>query len=153
MRHEALDVLNGFLQAEYGIDARTTTVHIGEVLAEAKDHSWITAWNPLGLPCGEADNARTQAALLDQIDAAGCAHVPGFARSPTAASEPAWYEPCAVLQNAPVPLLDALARQYRQLAVVVALAGAPARLRCYRDCWIERFGVADMDAPNVEWVA
>ena len=154
MRNEAADVLNGFLDAEYGVDARSSApLHVGEDDDAALRRCWITAWNPLGLVRDDDANARAQAALQADLGAAGCAHDAGFARSPADAPGKPWHEPCAVLRGGPDALLDRLARRYRQLAVVVADPGVPARLRCYREAWIERFGVADMDAPNVEWVA
>ena len=154
MRNEAADVLNGFLDAEYGVDAPASApLHVGEDDGAAWRRCWITAWNPLGLARDDDANAQAQAALQADLDAARCARDTGFARSPAGLPGKPWHEPCAVLHDASDALLDRLARRYRQLAVVVADPGAPARLRCYRQAWIERFGIADMDAPNVEWVA
>ena len=154
MRNEARDVLDAFLRAEYGADGPASApLHVGEGGTDPARSCWITAWNPLGLERDAAANLSAQATLLAELDGAGCAHAPGFARSPDGWPGRSWHEPCAVLREAPDTLVDRLARRHRQLAVVLADPGAPLRLRCYRGFWIERFGVADMDAPNVEWVA
>ena len=154
MRDEALKVMDGFLRAEYGCDALAgPPLHIGEGAATGVARHWITAWNPLGLPRDEEANHADQHALAKDLGAAGLVAASGFARSPANAPPPRWCEPCAVIQDAPDAAVDALAQRYRQLAIVVWRPGETARLRCYRRVWRERFGITDMDARNVEWVA
>lgn len=154
MSNEALDVLTAFLCAEYGDGhAQPRWLRIGETDASAEARHWITAWNPLGIEREASVNHADQTALHDDLAAAGRASGPGWARSPAKTTGKSWCEPCAVVRGAPDALVDGLARRHRQLAIVVAIPGAPARLRCYRAFWIERFGIADMDARNVEWVA
>lgn len=153
MSNKALEVLNGFLRAEYGFDAAEDhPFHIGESTPATVILHWITAWNPLGRVHDDDTNAVAQRDLFAAASGSGlrCEH--GFARSPRTSGE-RWNEPCAVVHAASDAEIDAWARRFRQLAVVVLKPGAPARLRCYRALWIERFGVADMDARNVEWVA
>lgn len=153
MSNEAREVLNGFLSAEYGRGPlEPHLIHIGERGIDRCILHWITAWNPLGIGRDDAANTLAQRDLLAALDASGWQIEPGFARAPATAGS-AWHEPCAVVHAADSLSIDRLARHFRQLAVVVLEPGASARLRCYRALWIERFGSADMDARNVEWVA
>lgn len=153
MSDDALKVLNGFLSAEYGRDpVEPRLLHIGDRGTDRCALHWITAWNPLGIERDSEANAIAQHDLFAALAASGLQVERGFARAPQSADDD-WNEPCAVARNADDPLIDALARRFRQLAVVVLRPEAPARLRCYRALWIERFGSADMDARNVEWVA
>lgn len=153
MSNEAREVLNGFLSAEYGRGPdETRLIHIGERYPETDSLHWITAWNPLGVMHDDAANTVAQRDLFAALAMAGLRIEDGFARSPQQ-SDGDWREPCAVVHAADSLSIDALARRFRQLAVVVLEPEAPARLRCYRALWIERFGSADMDARNVEWVA
>jgi hypothetical protein len=153
MSNEAWNTLNGFLRAEYGCeDSAPSRLRIGEPATTMSSRHWITAWNPLGLERGADANLAAQRELLTALAASGLQFEPGFARAP-GATDKGWNEPCAVVIGATDGAIDALAHHFRQLAVVVRSADAPARLRCYRALWIERFGIADMDAPNTEWVA
>lgn len=153
MSNEAWNTLNGFLRAEYGCDrTHSRAFRIGQCSASRTVRHWITAWNPLGIVRERAANNVAQRSLVAALGTHGLRFEPGFARSPQAADGD-WNEPCAVTCNAAESRIDALAHHFRQLAVVVRSADAPARLRCYRAIWIERFGIADMDAPNTEWVA
>jgi hypothetical protein len=154
MSNEAVKTLTAFLRAEYGDGhAEPRWLHIGETDTLADTRHWITAWNPFGVEREDSANHADQTALQDDLAAAGLASEPGWARSPASSTETSWCEPCAVVRGATDAFIDTLARRYRQLAIVVAPPGAPARLRCYSAFWIERFGIADMDARNVEWVA
>ena len=150
------DLLDQFLSAEYGCNRGTPALlHIGECCVPTGSRHWITAYNPLGAACADAVNLAAQQQLQEAVAAAGWHCEPGFARAPAVApgrSSP-WQEPCIVLHSAPDALVDRLAHRFRQLATVVLHPGQPARLRCYRAFWYERFHRADMDAANVEWVA
>ncbi|MBK7145760.1 MAG: DUF3293 domain-containing protein [Xanthomonadales bacterium] len=150
------DLLDQFLCAEYGCESGTPAlIHIGERCASAGSRHWITAYNPLGAICPDASNLAAQRLLLGAVAAAGWHGEAGFARAPaTAPGQPRpWQEPCIVLHSVPDALVDQLAHRFRQLATVALHPGQPARLRCYRALWRERFHCADMDAANVEWVA
>ena len=154
MPNEADATLTGFLSAEYGFDTGNgELLHIGDALTAAPSRCWITAWNPLGQIASGAANAAAQTLLRTQADATGLAYSGGFARAPADSSHASWNEPCFVIDAAPLNFIDRLAHAHRQLAVVIAEPGIPARLRCYRRFWQERFGQSDMDAANVEWVA
>jgi hypothetical protein len=153
MSDEAWTVLKGFLDAEYGVEPEDTApLRIGQPARSPRARHWITAFNPLGLARSDALNRADQDALLGALAEAGVACSIGYARSPAAATEP-WFEPCAVAVDAGHDRIDALALRFQQLATVVVAAASPARLRCYRGPWRTRFGVSDMDAPNVDWVA
>lgn len=150
------DLLDQFLHAEYGCEHGTPAlIHIGESSALPASRHWITAYNPLGAACPDASNLAAQQCLLEAVAAAGWHGEAGFARAPAAAAgQPSpWQEPCVVLHAVPDALVDRLAHQFRQLATVALHPGQPARLRCYRAFWHERFHRADMDAANIEWVA
>lgn len=154
MPDEARTLLTAFLSAEYGCDrVEPRLLHIGERAPSAHSRHWITAWNPLGQARARERNEASQQRLRTRIVAAGCIGDTGFARAPAGGAVPTWLEPCVVVRDVPQSVIDTLARQYRQLAIVSLAAGAPARLRCYRRFWIARFGVADMDDANIDWVA
>ena len=152
MKHET--TLAGFLGAEYGWDdGHASPLHIGERIRTTASRCWITAWNPLGQTVANAGNHAAQTRLLKRLDHAGLKFDAGFARAPISAGKPEWNEPCAVVTGARTEDIDELAIEFRQLAVVVAIPGQAARLRCYRRFWLEAFAESDMDAANVEWVA
>lgn len=154
MPHEARALLTAFLRAEYGCDDHEPRLlHIGESAPSAQARCWITAWNPLGHPRAMDRNEASQQRFQARIAASGWISDPGFARAPASDADSRWFEPCRVIRDAPADFIDTLARHYRQLAVVTLAVGAPARLRCYRRFWIARFGVADMDDANIDWVA
>ncbi len=153
MHNEAVAVLQGFLDAEYGFDnSAVSPIHIGEVCPSSLTRCWITAWNPLGAPRDGTSNAVAQAHLYASLETTGITFETGFARSPLVVS-PRWHEPCAVTTGDVVAELDRLAHDHRQLAIVVCEFGRPARLRCYRRFWQEAFTHSGMDVANVEWVA
>ena len=159
MSNEAKRVLAGFLVAEYGIEgvpARILT--IGETIASSTTLAWITAFNPLGEPRGEVENHTEQQRLCAQLRSAGMDVVSGFARSSEAVDGHSWFEPCAVVSDPALALIDALAQEHRQLAVVVASVTGGVRLRCYQSIWRQRFGTARTDAAGVDcgavdWIA
>lgn len=153
MSDEARQVLQGFLDAEYGFDViPVPPLQIGGTTQGGGRRHWITAFNPLGVRQSDACNEDAQRSLQAALSALGYRWEHGFARSPAGAPE-RWHEPCAVVVDARHAHIDALALGFRQLATVVLEPGVPARLRCYRSLWRERFGLSDMDAPNVDWVA
>lgn len=159
MKNEAHTVLAGFLRAEYGANGEKPWIlTIGETIASGPTRVWITAWNPLGAQVPADENAFAQARLCAGLTEVGLKFDLGFARSPSRQAGAAWFEPCAVVIDPPIAFIDALARAYRQLAVVVASPSEPARLRCYRECWLSRFGLADIgpagvDCGLVDWIA
>ena len=159
MPNEAVRVLVGFCHAEYGFAGENPrALTLGETIACASTRVWITAWNPLGQVQTPAENAAAQARLCADLAAVGLNFDPGFARSTAARDAVQWCETCAVVIDPPLAFIDALARACRQLAIVVAVPNEPARLRCYRECWFERFGERYVDAENVDsgvvdWIA
>lgn len=153
MSDEARQILQGFLDAEYGFDVISVPpLQIGGTAEGCGRRHWITAFNPLGVRQPEAGNEDAQRSLQTALSDHGYRWEHGFARSRASAPEH-WHEPCAVVVDARHEHVDALALRFRQLATVAQEPGVPARLRCYRSQWRERFGVSDMDAPNVDWVA
>ena len=159
MTNEAVRVLSEFCHAQYGCSAENPRfLTVGETIACASTRVWITAWNPLGLVQPPERNAAAQERLCASLGDVGLAFEPGYARSPGAAADATWFEPCAVVVDPPLAFIDALARADQQLAVVVAAPNEPARLRCYRACWLSRFGAGYTDAESVDcgvvdWIA
>src|SRR5690606_37851538 len=101
---------------------------------------FIGAGNPHSRVLPDADNALRDAALASRLRALPCRTLPGLGHVPGSA----WRENALLVAGLPLEVLDPLAHEFGQNAVVVAPAESPARLRLYRPDW--RQTVAD-DLP------
>lgn len=90
---------------------------------------YITAWNPLGVALGEADNTVRQARLIADLDARGLRWLPGFGAH---ADDPAQGEPSLLVLGVDRAAACALGRAQSQNAVVWAGADAVPRLLLLR---------------------
>lgn len=150
---EPVRLMREYLAADYraSVDGREAVLRIGAAPPSWLAHEdlvFITAWNPRSIPRAEADNRAALAALRDALG--------GHARVHDAVgSDPdgAWHEPSLLAIGLALDLADREARRHDQNAIVVARAGAPARLRVYRDDWRSAVEAASLDTRFVEWVA
>lgn len=86
---------------------------------------FITAWNPRSQPRPRPANQAAHTRLLAELDRLGCRHLPHRGAGP----DPGWDpEEGLFVLDVPLPVAVALARSYRQNAVVFVTAGEPARL-------------------------
>ena len=102
-------------------------VALDELLAGsgAAGAAFLTAWNPCSEPAPPAVNAARQAELVGIVEAKGWRHWPGEGRGP----DPGWpAEPSILILGPSREEARALARDFRQHAIVWAPAGGPAEL-------------------------
>jgi hypothetical protein len=99
----------------------------------------ITAWNPFSRVVPLAENRARQRELL--------ARLRGRARCVFAASGIGvdWREPGFAVFGMETEALDALAREFRQNAIVTFRARGKVRLRFYRDDWRDALADSDVD--------
>ena len=87
--------------------------------------AFLTAWNPYSEPTAFTVNTARQAELMEIVKAKGWRHVQGEGRGP----DPDWPpEPSILVIGPDRGEARALAREFRQHAIVWAQAGEPAEL-------------------------
>ena len=100
---------------------------LDELLAKlgAKGAAFLTAWNPYSDPAPLAVNAARQADLMAIVEARGWRHWPAEGRG----ADPDWPpEPSVLIVGPSREAAQALARDFRQHAIVWAGAGEPVEL-------------------------
>jgi hypothetical protein len=103
----------------------------------------ITAWNPYSVPATRDDNRRRQRELLPRLRGASAVVHAG------AGWGAGWREPGFAPLGIASGALDALAREFRQNAILTFSAGERVRLRLYPDEWRAALRDADVDfAPT-----
>lgn len=89
--------------------------------------AFMTAWNPFSQPASRQENRKRQRELIRALRVVARIILVGAGRGAD------WHESSLCAIGAPSTALDALARQFRQNAIVVCSRNAQARLRLYRE--------------------
>ena len=129
------ELLEAYLATRYrfAFDGREREFRIGAVSAElaavhaargADCSSFITAWNPRSEPTDEDENRRRNRALEADLRAAGYAPLPARGT----AEKDGWCEESFLVPGLAEEEALALARKYRQVAIVCAGVDAVPRL-------------------------
>lgn len=145
--------LRSFIEAHYEVQAAGPglSLRIGHsvdlpetIVPEGRLIALVTACNPSGEALDEGANATRMSQLDDALADAGLKALPGR----NAAPDGGWKESSRLLIDVDLRTVDALARRFGQLAVVVIGADRVARLRCYAAPPAQ----VDMDMSFVDFV-
>jgi len=145
---DAAELAIAYARAEYALVMDEDALHL-RVGKRARDveaywpvrrYGFITAWNPASVPYSDAANETANATLVARLDAMGVQRLPAHAF----ASDGSWREAGWLIADLEEPLLDLLAREFRQAGVLSWAAGEPVRLRMLMPC--------PADAPDIEWI-
>lgn len=136
-------LLQAFARTDYRVDfgAATLGVRIGQRQPALDERlgcrPWliVTAFNPQGRPCDEADNRRRHRNLIEHAEQLEAIAVPAVNRDP----DGRWPDEPSVLicDQAPAARSE-MARRYDQAALVVGWPDEVARLEVYGNDWPER---------------
>jgi hypothetical protein len=126
------ELISAYLHTDYRVFEPALSIRIGEA-NEALDEllcrhhclewTYLTAWNPLSVPAGEAENREQNRRLREEL-----AGYPLFEGEGVGA-DPGW-EPEQSFLVLGIPRAAAIetGRKYRQRAIVCGVAGSPAEL-------------------------
>ena len=150
-------LVSSYLNADYrsgGADRWQLRVGRRATALEARQRradrfALLTAWNPDSVPRAALLNRRAQRALERELGVAGLRFRPAV----HAASDGSWREESVLVLNAPLDLIDALARRYDQAGTLAWTRGRAVRLRLYRPAWRAEVETAPIDLRYVDWVA
>lgn len=132
---DAGELAAAFAQADYAVrlDGDTFRLKVGKLAGDmeaywpAQRYAFITAWNPASQPQSDAINQRADSSLVAQLKAIGASHQPAWAEDATGD----WREIGWLVAGLEPHMLDALAHEFGQAAVLHWEAGQPVRLKMY----------------------
>ncbi len=149
-----LELIALYWRANYGVvlpDRRSAALQIGTTLPTAvadwigeANAAYLTACNPHSKPLADDLNARRMNDLRTKLREHGCRFIEGAG----VVLGEAWSEPSVLVAALPLALLDGLAREFGQNAVLSIDHRGPPRLRVYRQDWFARVGFVD----GIAWV-
>jgi hypothetical protein len=123
--------------------------HVPPAIDEWAGESWplafVSACNPRSEAIPPVRNRQRMRSLLERLRNS-CRLLPAVGHGP----DPHWREASLLLAGLPITVVDALAREFGQNAIVTAARGQPAVLRIYREDW--RCDL-DQDADDIEWAS
>jgi hypothetical protein len=143
-------LLRAYLDAVYTVAEADgeRTFRIGEALPFVVPAAYLTAWNPHSRDASRTDNARSSESLASALRARGAA----LLRARSAAPDGSHCEAGWLALGLDSAVADACAHAFGQNAIVYALPGDVARMRCYA----ANFGTAQpppgVDTRFVDWL-
>lgn len=132
---DAGELAAAYAEADYAVrlDGDTFRIKVGnpagdvEAYWPASQYAFITAWNPASRPTSDAANQSADSSLVAQLKAIGAPHQPAWAEAPSGD----WREPGWLVTGLDPHMLDALAHEFGQAAVLHWEQGRPVRLKMY----------------------
>lgn len=138
-------------KADYAVrlDGDTFRLKVGspagdmEAYWPATRYAFITAWNPASRPTSDTANQSADSSLVAQLKAIGAPHQPAWAEDATGD----WREAGWLVAGLDPHMLDAMAHEFGQAAVLHWEPGRPVRLKMYLPRPLHVPPV-----PHIDWV-
>jgi hypothetical protein len=116
---------------------------VADWIAGTGNAVYLTACNPHSRALSPEQNAERMRALREQLRVRG----ERFLEGAGVLLGEAWSEPSVLVASMPMPVVDRMARELEQNAVLTIARGGPPRLRLFRNDWRAHVD----DSVNIDW--